>query len=29
MPGRWLRDRLLIGAVLFVVATALRWLFGG
>lgn len=28
MPGRWLYDRLLIGAVLLVLGTALRWLLG-
>jgi len=28
MPGRWLYNRLLIGAVLLVLGTALRWAFG-
>ena len=28
MPGRWLYDRLVIGAVLFVLGTMLAWVLG-
>jgi hypothetical protein len=28
MPGRWLADRLLLGALLLVLGTILRWALG-